>query len=95
MPVSLDVWRLSSIEEVPRISNQPAVIDGGLFRARVFFNRGDITVCEMCEWENAMPYNVDAVLEKWQDALDCADDWTEKNLVQEFIEDLIALKARA
>lgn len=30
------------------------------------------------------------LIEKWTDALDCADDWTEKNLITEFLEDLHA-----
>lgn len=28
------------------------------------------------------------LLEKWSDALEHADDWTEKNLIEEFITDL-------
>lgn len=47
-------------------------------------------MCEHCEWENAV--NVDALLEKWTDALTCADSWEEKNLISEFIEDLKDVK---
>lgn len=36
--------------------------------------------------------NVDALIEKYQDVLDCADSWEEKNLLSEFLEDLKDIK---
>lgn len=47
-------------------------------------------MCQMCEWENAV--NVDDLIEKYQDALACAEDWLEKNLYQEVLDDLKDLK---
>lgn len=32
--------------------------------------------------------DIPALIEKYQDVIDSSDDWTEKNLAQEFIEDL-------
>ena len=32
--------------------------------------------------------DIETLREKWLDVLECADDYTEKNLVSEFLEDL-------
>lgn len=69
----------------PKSRNQPA--NGGLFSCYSKCN-----MCEICELEAAVPYDVEALLDKYQDILDCADDWTERNLVSEFIDDLKALR---
>ena len=31
---------------------------------------------------------IEALVEKWRDVIDNSDDWTEKNLAEEFITDL-------
>lgn len=49
-------------------------------------------MCEICEWGNDMTVDIDALVEKWNDALECAEDWTERNLVSEFLEDLKDLR---
>lgn len=36
--------------------------------------------------------NVDALIEKYQDVLDCAESWEEKNLISEFLDDLKDIK---
>lgn len=39
-----------------------------------------------------MSISIDELIEKYQDVLDSSDDWTEKNLAQEVIDDLRDLK---
>lgn len=54
-------------------------------------------MCEICDWEGiAVGINpfVEELLEKYDDILNCSDDWSEKNLATEVIEDLHEL-ARA
>lgn len=48
-------------------------------------------MCEHCDWEGNT-VDIDALLEKYQDALDCSDTWEEKNIYQEVIDDLKDLK---
>lgn len=48
-------------------------------------------MCEICDWLGN-DVNVDAIVEKWLDALQCADTWEEKNLIQEFLDDLKDVK---
>lgn len=48
-------------------------------------------MCEICELLGE-DMNVDALIEKYQDALECADDWTERNLISEFLDDLKDIK---
>ena len=36
--------------------------------------------------------DLEALKEKWQDALDCADSYLESNLIGEFVEDLEHLR---
>lgn len=48
------------------------------------------SMCEQCEWENTMP-DLAILVDKYQDWLDTADDWTEKNIVSEILDDLKAL----
>lgn len=31
---------------------------------------------------------LDELIEKWSDAAQCADDWVERNLIEEFLGDL-------
>jgi hypothetical protein len=31
---------------------------------------------------------VQELIDKWQDALDCSEEWIERNLIEEFLEDL-------
>lgn len=48
-------------------------------------------MCEICDWMgNDM--NVGALLEKWTDALECAETWEEKNLISEFLDDIKDVK---
>lgn len=35
---------------------------------------------------------LDDLIEKWDDALTCAESWEEKNLISEFLEDLHDLR---
>lgn len=52
-------------------------------------------MCQICEWGSIrVPYDIDVLLEKYIDALECAEDWTERNIYTEVIDDLRALKAR-
>lgn len=39
-----------------------------------------------------MSITIDELLEKYEDVRDSADDWVEKNLAQEIIDDLRGLK---
>lgn len=48
-------------------------------------------MCEICDWLGN-DVNVDALIEKYEDALACADEWLERNIYQEILDDLRDLK---
>lgn len=45
-------------------------------------------MCEQCEWGNPVIDLLEALIEKYQDALDCADDYAEQNILSEIVDDL-------
>jgi hypothetical protein len=54
-------------------------------------------MCQICEWGGgrAMSFDVDVLVEKYEDALSCAETWEEKNIYSEILDDLRELKAKA
>lgn len=45
-------------------------------------------MCEQCEWGSPVILQIEELLEKYEDALACADDYTEQNLLSEIVDDL-------
>lgn len=44
---------------------------------------------------NDFQYELDLLQEKWQDALEVAEDWTERNIVTEVLSDIKMLERKA
>lgn len=98
MPADLNVWRLhfSEVRGDPALVEKPRPISEGgrgFSASEVCYAaviKEAVTICEHCEWETAV--DVDALVEKYEDALSCAESWEEKNIYQEVLDDLKGLK---